>query len=273
MEVMRDCAGNGIVICSIENLDAMGVHTGDSITVAPAPDALRTREHAEAARLPRSPSCEKVGVATGGSNVQFAVNPEDGRTRRRRDEPARVAAPRRSPPRPRASRSPRWRPRLAVGLTLDEVTQRHHAAQPPACFEPSIDYCVVKMPRFTFEKFQGTDDELTTSHEEPWARPWPLAGLSRRSLQTRACVRWKSARTCSASAATSAPRMPSRDVRQRVSSVRPTRPAHVLRHPSGYACRGFTLEEHPRTSRCIDPWYLQPDQGNSRIWKGDPRLR
>ena len=158
MEVMRDCAGNGIVICSIENLDPMGVHTGDSITVAPA----QTLSDTELQRL-RDYSLailEKVGVATGGSNVQFAVNPEDGRIIVVEMNP-RVS--RSSALASKATGFPiaKVAARLAVGLTLDEVTNDITQAT-PACFEPSIDYCVVKIPRFAFEKFKGASDRLST---------------------------------------------------------------------------------------------------------------
>ena len=158
MEVMRDTAGNGIVICSIENLDPMGVHTGDSITVAPA----QTLADTELQKL-RDYSLailEKVGVATGGSNVQFAVNPEDGRIIVVEMNP-RVS--RSSALASKATGFPiaKVAARLAVGLTLDEITNDITQAT-PACFEPSIDYCVVKVPRFAFEKFKGTDTTLTT---------------------------------------------------------------------------------------------------------------
>ena len=158
MEVMRDVAGNGVIVCSIENLDPMGVHTGDSITVAPA----QTLADTELQKL-RDYSLailEKVGVATGGSNVQFAVNPEDGRIIVVEMNP-RVS--RSSALASKATGFPiaKVAARLAVGLTLDEVTNDITQAT-PACFEPSIDYCVVKVPRFAFEKFKGTDATLST---------------------------------------------------------------------------------------------------------------
>ncbi len=158
MEVMRDAAGNGIVICSIENLDPMGVHTGDSITVAPA----QTLNDIEYQRL-RDYSLailEKVGVATGGSNVQFAVNPENG------DVIVIEMNPRVSRSSALASKATGFpiakeAALLAVGYTLDEIVNDITQAT-PACFEPSIDYVVVKVPRFAFEKFKGTSDRLTT---------------------------------------------------------------------------------------------------------------
>ena len=158
MEVMRDKAGNGIIVCSIENFDPMGVHTGDSITVAPA----QTLSDVEYQRM-RAASLailEKVGVETGGSNVQFAVNPETGRMIAIEMNP-RVS--RSSALASKATGFPiaKFAAQLAVGYTLDEITNGITKAT-PACFEPSIDYCVVKIPRFAFEKFQGSDNTLTT---------------------------------------------------------------------------------------------------------------
>ena len=158
MEVMRDAAGNGIVICSIENLDPMGVHTGDSITVAPA----QTLSDDELQRLrDYSLAClERVGVATGGSNVQFAVNPADGRViviemNPRVSRSSALASKATGFPIAKAAAL------LAVGYTLDEIVNDITRVT-PACFEPSLDYCVVKVPRFAFEKFKGTSETLTT---------------------------------------------------------------------------------------------------------------
>ena len=158
MEVMRDSAGNGVVICSIENLDPMGVHTGDSITVAPC----QTLNDFELQRL-RDYSIailERVGVACGGSNVQFAVNPDDGRVIVIEMNP-RVS--RSSALASKATGFPiaKMAALLSVGYTLDEI-ENDITRETPACFEPSIDYCVVKVPRFAFEKFKGTDETLTT---------------------------------------------------------------------------------------------------------------
>lgn len=158
MEVMRDRAGNGIIICSIENLDPMGVHTGDSITVAPA----QTLSDVEYQRI-RAASLailEEIGVETGGSNVQFAVNPENGRLiviemNPRVSRSSALASKATGFPIAKAAA------KLAVGYTLDEITNDITKVT-PACFEPSVDYCVVKVARFAFEKFQGTDDTLTT---------------------------------------------------------------------------------------------------------------
>ena len=158
MEVMRDKAGNGIIVCSIENFDPMGVHTGDSITVAPA-QTLTDVEY-QRMRAASLAILEKVGVETGGSNVQFAVHPQTGRMVAIEMNP-RVS--RSSALASKATGFPiaKFAALLAVGYTLDEITNGITKAT-PACFEPSIDYCVVKIPRFAFEKFQGSDDTLTT---------------------------------------------------------------------------------------------------------------
>lgn len=158
MEVMRDRAGNGIIVCSIENLDPMGVHTGDSITVAPA-QTLSDLEY-QRMRVASLAILEKIGVETGGSNVQFAVNPASGRLiviemNPRVSRSSALASKATGFPIAKAAA------RLAVGYTLDEIVNDITRAT-PACFEPSIDYCVVKVPRFAFEKFKGTDTTLTT---------------------------------------------------------------------------------------------------------------
>ena len=158
MEVMRDRAGNGIIVCSIENFDPMGVHTGDSITVAPA-QTLSDLEY-QRMRTASLAVLEKVGVETGGSNVQFAVNQDDGRMvivemNPRVSRSSALASKATGFPIAKAAA------KLAVGYTLDEIVNDITKAT-PACFEPSIDYCVVKAPRFAFEKFKGTDDTLST---------------------------------------------------------------------------------------------------------------
>jgi carbamoyl-phosphate synthase large subunit len=158
MEVMRDRADNCVVICSIENFDAMGVHTGDSITVAPA-QTLTDKEY----QMMRDASFEvirEIGVETGGSNIQFAVNPENGRMVVIEMNP-RVS--RSSALASKATGFPiaKIAAKLAVGYTLDEI-RNDITRETPASFEPTIDYCVVKVPRFTFEKFPQADPTLTT---------------------------------------------------------------------------------------------------------------
>ena len=158
MEVMRDKAGNAVIVCSIENCDPMGVHTGDSITVAPIL-TLTDREY-QAMRDDSIAVLEKIGIATGGSNVQWAVNPQTGR---------RIIIEMN----PRVSRSSALASKatgfpiakiaalLAVGYTLDEL-KNDITEKTPACFEPALDYVVVKIPRFAFEKFPGADARLGT---------------------------------------------------------------------------------------------------------------
>ncbi len=159
MEVVRDSADNCIIVCSIENIDPMGVHTGDSITVAPA-QTLTDKE----LQIMRNASIDvlrKIGVDTGGSNVQFAVNPEDGRLIVIEMNP-RVS--RSSALASKATGFPiaRVAAKLAVGYTLDELSNDITGGATPASFEPSIDYVVTKVPRFTFEKFPTADPLLTT---------------------------------------------------------------------------------------------------------------
>jgi carbamoyl-phosphate synthase large subunit len=156
LEVMRDRVNNFVVVCSIENLDPMGIHTGDSITVAPA-QTLTDREYQRLRDMARL-VMQTVGVETGGSNVQFAVNPHNG-------EVIVIEM------NPRVSRSSALASKatgfpiakiaalLAVGYTLDEIPNGITRVT-PASFEPSIDYCVVKVPRFAFEKFPGADVTL-----------------------------------------------------------------------------------------------------------------
>ena len=159
MEVVRDRNDNCIIVCSIENLDAMGVHTGDSITVAPA-QTLTDKEY-QRLRDASIDVLRKIGVETGGSNVQFAVSPETGRVLIIEMNP-RVS--RSSALASKATGFPiaKVAAKLAVGYTLDELQNDITGGATPASFEPSIDYVVTKIPRFTFEKFPGANDRLTT---------------------------------------------------------------------------------------------------------------
>src|SRR4051812_43369007 len=159
MEVVRDKADNCIIVCSIENLDPMGVHTGDSITVAPA-QTLTDKEY----QIMRNASLavlREIGVDTGGSNVQFSVNPQDGRMIVIEMNP-RVS--RSSALASKATGFPiaKIAAKLAVGFTLDELRNEITGGATPASFEPSIDYVVTKIPRFAFEKFPQADSRLTT---------------------------------------------------------------------------------------------------------------
>jgi len=159
MEVVRDNQDNCIIICSIENLDPMGVHTGDSITVAPA-QTLTDKEY-QILRNASIAVLRKIGVDTGGSNVQFAINPADGRMIVIEMNP-RVS--RSSALASKATGFPiaKVAAKLAVGYTLDELRNEVTGGRTPASFEPSIDYVVTKVPRFTFEKFAQADSRLTT---------------------------------------------------------------------------------------------------------------
>ncbi len=159
LEVMRDIADNVVIVCSIENLDPMGIHTGDSITVAPA-QTLTDREY-QRLRDQAIAIIREIGVATGGSNIQFAINPKDG-------EVVVIEM------NPRVSRSSALASKatgfpiakiaalLSIGYTLDEINN-DITKKTPACFEPTIDYVVTKIPRFAFEKFRGSSEVLTTS--------------------------------------------------------------------------------------------------------------
>jgi len=158
LEVMRDLADNVVIICSIENMDAMGVHTGDSITVAPA-QTLSDKEY-QRMRDAAVAIIRSIGVDTGGSNIQFAVNPANG------DMVVVEMNPRVSRSSALASKATGFpiakiAAKLAVGYTLDEIPN-DITRETPASFEPTIDYCVVKVPRFAFEKFPETDPTLTT---------------------------------------------------------------------------------------------------------------
>jgi carbamoyl-phosphate synthase large subunit len=160
MEVVRDKNDNCIIVCSIENLDPMGVHTGDSITVAPA--LTLTDKEYQIMRDASIAVLREIGVETGGSNVQFAINPADGRMIVIEMNP-RVS--RSSALASKATGFPiaKVAARLAVGYTLDELENDITGGATPASFEPTIDYVVTKIPRFAFEKFPGADNRLTTS--------------------------------------------------------------------------------------------------------------
>ncbi len=156
---MRDKNDNCILVCSIENFDAMGIHTGDSITVAPAP-TLTDKEY-QIMRNASKAVLREIGVETGGSNVQFAVNPKNGRLS------VIEMNPRVSRSSALASKATGFpiaieAAKLAVGYTLDELMNDITGGRTPASFEPSIDYVVTKIPRFNFEKFAGANDRLTT---------------------------------------------------------------------------------------------------------------
>ena len=193
LELMRDKHDNVVVVCSIENLDPMGVHTGDSITVAPAM-TLTDREYQHMRDIGIA-VLREVGVDTGGCNIQFAVDPADRPADRDRDEPAGVAVVGAGIARRPASRSPRSRPssRSATPWTRSPTTSPRKT---PAAFEPTLDYVVVKVPRFAFEKFPGADPVLTT-HMKSVGEAMSIGrnftealGKAMRSMETKAAGFW-----------------------------------------------------------------------------------
>src|SRR5712671_6068177 len=192
LEVMRDLADNVVIICSIENFDPMGVHTGDSITVAPA-QTLTDREYQKLRDMAIT-IIRKVGVETGGSNIQFAVNPDNGDIRIIEMNP-RVS--RSSALASKATGFPiaKIAAKLAVGYTLDEIPN-DITKKTPASFEPTIDYVVTKIPRFAFEKFPQADPTLTTQMKSvgeamALGRSFPEAlGKALRSMETAQAGFW-----------------------------------------------------------------------------------
>ncbi len=263
LEVMRDRADNVVIICSIENVDPMGVHTGDSITVAPV-QTLTDREYQRmrdaAIRIIRA-----VGVETGGSNIQFAVNPVNGEMVVIEMNP-RVS--RSSALASKATGFPiaKIAAKLAVGYTLPEIPN-DITRKTPACFEPTIDYVVVKIPRFTFEKFPGADTTLTIQMKSVGevmaiGRTFPEAlqkGL--RSLETG-----RAGLGCDRSDPWGTPRCPSREeVARRLAVPRPDRILDIR-----LALRwGMDLSEIARLTRW-DPWFLHEIE---EIVRAEDRLR
>ncbi len=250
LEVMRDRADNCVIVCSIENIDPMGVHTGDSITVAPQ-QTLTDREY-QRMRDSAFKCIRAVGVETGGSNVQFAVDPRSGRQVIIEMNP-RVS--RSSALASKATGFPiaRIAAKLAVGYTLDEVAN-DITRKTPACFEPAIDYCVVKVPRFAFEKFPDANPALTTTMKSVGevmaiGRTFPEAlqkalrgletgrqglGLDRNDLVLRGAT------------------LPEEDIHAKLSIPNAER-IHWLR----YAIRcGWSLERIGALTS-IDPWFLE----------------
>ena len=193
MEVVRDKADNCVIVCSIENLDPMGVHTGDSITVAPA-QTLTDKEY-QRMRDASIAIMREIGVETGGSNMQFAINPNDGRMIVIEMNP-RVS--RSSALASKATGFPiaKIAAKLAVGYTLDELRNDITGGATPACFEPTIDYVVTKIPRFAFEKFPrgrpAPDDADEVGRRGDGDRPH-LQGVASR----RRCAAWRPASTAS----------------------------------------------------------------------------
>ncbi|MFP5403529.1 MAG: carbamoyl-phosphate synthase large subunit, partial [Gammaproteobacteria bacterium] len=245
MEVVRDRHDNCIIICSIENFDPMGVHTGDSITVAPA-QTLTDKEY-QILRNASLAVLREIGVDTGGSNVQFAINPADGRMVVIEMNP-RVS--RSSALASKATGFPiaKVAAKLAIGYTLDELQNDITGGATPASFEPSIDYVVTKVPRFAFEKFPQADDRLTTQMKSV-GEVMAMGRSFQESLQ-------KALRGLEVGADGLDPKTTDRDeIEAELMSPGPERIWYV-----GDAFRiGMSLDEIHAISK-IDPWFLDPIQ-------------
>ena len=250
MEVMRDVADNVVIICSIENLDPMGVHTGDSITVAPA-QTLTDREY-QGLRNASIAIMREIGIECGGSNCQFAIDPENGRMVVIEMNP-RVS--RSSALASKATGFPiaKFAAKLAVGYTLDEI-RNDITRETPASFEPTIDYCVTKIPRFAFEKFPGSDSTLTTQMKSV-GETMAIGRTFKESLQ-------KALRGLETGMAGFGldPRTPIQELlgqdpeRMRPLLARPT-PERLLHLRSAYRL-GWSTDEIYRATG-IDPWFLE----------------
>ncbi|HHX85649.1 MAG TPA: carbamoyl-phosphate synthase large subunit [Actinomycetales bacterium] len=250
LELMRDGKDNVVVVCSIENVDALGVHTGDSVTVAPSM-TLTDREFQNMRDIGIA-ILRAVGVDTGGCNIQFAVNPADGRLVVIEMNP-RVS--RSSALASKATGFPiaKIAAKLAIGYTLDEITN-DITGETPACFEPTLDYVVVKAPRFAFEKFPGADDTLTTTMKSvgeamSLGRNYREAlGKVMRSLETKQSGFWTMPDEYFAPGR-------STDVEAVLEDLR--RPTEGRMYDVELALRlGATVEQVHETS-AIDPWFLE----------------
>src|SRR5437899_2264880 len=242
LEVMRDLADNVVIICSIENVDPMGVHTGDSVTVAPA-QTLTDKEY-QLMRDAAIAIIREIGVETGGSNIQFAVNPDDGRLVVIEMNP-RVS--RSSALASKATGFPiaKIAAKLAVGYTLDEI-RNDITRETPASFEPAIDYCVVKFPRWAFEKFPEADRTLTTQMKsvgEVMAIGRTFKEALQKSIRSLEQDRW---------ALTLGRALGDAELRHLLSVPNPDR---IFAIGDAYRA-GFTTEEIRSLTR-IDPWFLE----------------
>ena len=247
LELMRDGKDNAVVVCSIENVDPMGVHTGDSVTVAPAM-TLTDREY-QAMRDLGLEILRAVGVATGGCNIQFAINPADGRMIVIEMNP-RVS--RSSALASKATGFPiaKIAAKLAIGYTLDEIANDITKAT-PAAFEPTLDYVVVKIPRFAFEKFPGADPTLTTTMKSVGegmaiGRSFAEAlGKAMRSMETKASGFWTDHSADSGSAA---------ELDALLESLRT--PTDGRLYGVHRALRWGATVEQVHEATAIDPWFL-----------------
>src|ERR1700691_1844290 len=240
LEAMRDLADNGIIVCSIENFDPMGVHTGDSITVAPA-QTLTDREY----QMMRDASLRclrEIGVDTGGSNVQFAINPENGRMVIVEMNP-RVS--RSSALASKATGFPiaKIAAKLAVGYRLDEI-KNDITRMTPACFEPTIDYVVTKIPRFTFEKFPGAEPVLGTQMKSV-GEVMAIGRTFRQALG-------KGMRSLETGKSDGAVKFSKELMEPRLITPNPDRLGYIR-----YAFENGYTEEQVHSLTSIDPWFLR----------------
>src|SRR6202142_1258700 len=239
LELMRDVKDNVIIICSIENFDPMGVHTGDSITVAPA-QTLTDREY-QVMRDAAIAVIREIGVETGGSNIQFGVNPATGRMGVIEMNP-RVS--RSSALASKATGFPiaKIAAKLAVGYTLDEIPN-DITRETPACFEPTLDYVVVKIPKWQFEKFPGADDTLGPQMKSV-GEVMAIGRTFKESLM-------KALRSLETGKKTGSEELEPRRLTQRLVTPQPERLAYIR-----YAFeRGMNVREVARLTR-MDPWFL-----------------
>ncbi|MFH1857208.1 MAG: carbamoyl-phosphate synthase large subunit [Candidatus Omnitrophota bacterium] len=245
LEVMRDSMDNVVIICSIENFDPMGIHTGDSITVAPA----QTLTDIEYQKM-RDASCaiiRKIGVETGGSNIQFAVNPKNGRMVVIEMNP-RVS--RSSALASKATGFPiaKFAAKLAVGYSLDEI-KNDITKETPASFEPAIDYCVVKIPRFTFEKFPEAKDILGISMKSV-GETMAIGRTFKEALQKG--LRGLEIGHCGLDNKKNYRRIPDEKIELRLKEPNASRIFYIK-----YALqKGFSVEEIVKLTM-IDPWFIQ----------------
>src|SRR3712207_5413305 len=245
LELMRDRSDNVVVVCSIENIDAMGVHTGDSVTVAPAM-TLTDREY-QRMRDVGIAVLREVGVDTGGCNIQFAVNPSTGRLVVIEMNP-RVS--RSSALASKATGFPiaKIAAKLAIGYTLDEIPN-DVTRETPAAFEPALDYVVVKIPRFAFEKFPGADPELTTTMKSV------REAMSLRRNFTEALNKAMRSMETKAGGSCTAPDPAGAPLENTLEALRV--PPDARLYTMERALRlGATVEQVHEASGGVDPWFL-----------------
>ncbi len=267
LEVMRDASDNVVVVCSIENIDPMGVHTGDSITVAPGADPHRPRVPADARRRLRRASAGSAWRPAAPTSSS-RVNPANGRHGRHRDEPARVALVARSRPRRPGSRSPRS-PRSWPSATRSTRSPNDITGETPASFEPTIDYVVVKIPRWAFEKFPGADPTLTT-HDEGGRRGDGASAARSPRRCGRRCGRWRPRPVGLLDPARARTRARRRRVELLDGRCAPPHRA-AGSTPSSGRCGSARRVEQVHEVSGIDPWFLDQIASSGAI--GAPSVR